>query len=1522
MSTTPHRYFSAYGAAQLKLKSLLVNGKKAGGGRARRLRVLSVLTALAVALCLAPLFSTSAASLLLSPFLDSDLITTKMVVGSESVQPGQNVTYTIEVRNFGPDDAANVTLTDIIPDGMTFVSLTQNTGSTFTCTTPTVGMNDAPISCTLALMPNGETATFTLVTNIPLQTAEGTFFTNTATVTTSSVDTNEENNSSSATVIIPVPNADLRVSKFATSETVREDMDATFTIEVRNTGPDSANNVNLSDTLPGTMTFVSLMQTSGPTFSCTTPAAGAGGTISCDIMSLPANGVATFTLVGHIPSGTSPGTEFQNIATVSSSTKDFNPDNNQSLAVVTVVNCTTNPVVTTNADSGAGSLRQAIADVCATVGSNTITFSSNVPSPITLTSGELLINKNLTIAGPGANLMGVRRGTGTPNFRIFNVTSGITATISGLTLSNGNLSVLGDTGGGILNDGTLNLISVAILGNSSASVGGGIYNNGTLTIINSAITNNSAVLNGGGIYNNSGTLNITNSTVSTNSAQGFGGGIYFNNGGGTFTNVTIANNRSDSNNAGGETGGGIFINSGTPLLRNTIVALNFRGSGTTPDDISGGNVNNTSAFNLIGTGGSGGLTNANNNQVGVANPGLGPLADNGGPTQTHALLLGSPAMDAGNNAFLPADTFNLDNDGDFSETLPVDQRGPGFVRVADSADPDTTQTVDVGAYEAQVSIQDIANIATNEDTPLAFSFNVGDASLINIVTATSSNTTLVPNNPANLSIIGTGSTRTIQINPAPNQSGTTTITVTAIGSNSQMMSDTFVLTVNAVNDAPVATNDSYSTNENTPLNVAAPGVLQNDTDVEGASLMAMVVSNPSNGTLTLNADGSFLYTPTAGFSGTDSFTYKARDGALDSNVATVQITVNEGGALQFTSSTYTVAENAGSAPITIVRMGGSAGTATVLFSTSNGTATAGDYTSASQTVTFNDGETSKTINVPIANDTTDEPDQTINLTLSQVGGTGQLGTPSTAVLTIIDDDNPPTISVDDIGTSEGNGGFKIFTLGISLSAPSEFVVKVDLATADGTATAGSDYHAISSTITINPGEQGQLVTLIIIADEVNEPDEDFFVNLSNPQNATISDAQAKVTIFNDDTPFVEFTRSSYVINEGENNTPQGFTSLSVLVRRNGDTSGTASVRYFTHDDSGNNECNQVTGFASQRCDYTFSGGIIRFAAGEAIKTITIPIINDGYQEGNEIFTIELQNAVGTTIAGNNQAVVTIQDDAADATPTTPQQNPYLSNAFFVRQLYLDFLDREPDSAGYNDWLNVLNNCGSQKGFLGAPPTCDRAHVAHGFFTSPESTNTAFLIYRLYEVGIGRLPLYMEFIPDMALLKTFNVPPAEQQQNLDVYLQEFTSKPGFITRFGDSLQPSQAAQLISKLEQAAGVTLPATATTLPGQPTQYGRQELINLRANGTFTVGQTLKAFVEQKVVYDKYFTRGEVTLLYFALLRRDPSLNDPNLVGWNDWVDVFTNGRPSAGIPPRDIHHLIFGFIYSEEYRKRFGAP
>jgi subtilisin family serine protease len=407
------------------------------------------------------------------------------------------------------------------------------------------------------------------------------------------------------------------------------------------------------------------------------------------------------------------------------------------------------------------------------------------------------------------------------------------------------------------------------------------------------------------------------------------------------------------------------------------------------------------------------------------------------------------------------------------------------------------------------------------------------------------------------------------------------------------------------------------------------------------------------------------------------------------------------------------------------------------------------------------------------------------------------------------------------------------------------------------------------------------------------------------------------------TTMVEFSSWYYSVREDVDATPQHYPSLSVTVNRTGDTSVASSIEYYTSDSAGPSiECDQISGAASQRCDYAVVAGTLRFAPGETQKQIQIPIIPDGYQEGDENFSINLRNPVGNMVGLKSVAVITIIDSGVK---TEPAANLYMGVNFFIRQNYLDFLGREPDTSGFNDWTSVLARCGTNQGFLGAPYDCDRAHISHGFFGSPEFTDRGLLIYRMYEVGLGRLPRYAEFIPDMATLSGDNIPLSVQQQNLSDYLQYLTTRTEFQDRFVGALQPSQAALLIQKLEQSSGITLPQTATTNPGQPTQYGRQELINLRANGTFTVGQTLKAFVEQQACYDKFFSRAFVTMEYFAYLRRDPSLNDPNLVGWNEWVYVFDNGGATRGRPdilPRDYHHLVFGFIYSEEYRKRFGAP
>jgi subtilisin family serine protease len=379
---------------------------------------------------------------------------------------------------------------------------------------------------------------------------------------------------------------------------------------------------------------------------------------------------------------------------------------------------------------------------------------------------------------------------------------------------------------------------------------------------------------------------------------------------------------------------------------------------------------------------------------------------------------------------------------------------------------------------------------------------------------------------------------------------------------------------------------------------------------------------------------------------------------------------------------------------------------------------------------------------------------------------------------------------------------------------------------------------------------------------------------------------------------VQFSQATFSVGEAAG-------SVNINVTRTGDTSAAGAVNFSTTDNFGAN-CSQATGQAAANCDYNTAGATLQFAAGETSKTITLSIVNDGFVEGNETFTLNLSNPSGLTLGTPASTTITIQDNDATAT------NPFNDNAFFVRQQYLDFLFREPDTGGFNDWLSVLNNCAPNQGGLGSNPACDRVHVSSGFFRSTEFGERGYWAYRFYHGPLGRRPTFAEFIPDMRRLSGTQT-PAQQEAARAAFVADFMQRSEFTTIYAGLTNAASAAQFIAKLEEKSGVVLPASNTTLPGQPPQFGRQELINKMASGEFTAAQTLQAFIEQKVVFDQFFFRAFVAMQYFGYL-----LRDPEDAGYNDWVDVLTNGR--GAIPPGDFRHLIFGFVWSVEYRQRFG--
>ena len=364
-----------------------------------------------------------------------------------------------------------------------------------------------------------------------------------------------------------------------------------------------------------------------------------------------------------------------------------------------------------NYSSGHLSLREALALAAVRPGTDTITFASSLfssgPATITLSLGELTLDSNVTITGPGAGTLSI---SGNNLTRVFEENAGVTATIKDLKITGGNTNA----GGGIFASGSLTLDHATVFNNTATSQGGGIYlwNTGYLSLVDSTVDGNHAGASGGGIFVYAGAghvLDVSRSTISNNTANGIGGLDFMSSGGtniGTIVDSTISGNSASSyiggirvifagahlditnttiaNNTGTTDIGGLQLTQGgTATLNNTIVADNH---GNVTGNISG-SVDASSSNNLVTDWGSGGLTNNNNGNIVLTylqSTGLGSLGDYGGSTKTMPLLATtSPAINHGSNA-------KAIDAG--SNALLVDQRS--FARNIPSGG-----TVDIGAFE-------------------------------------------------------------------------------------------------------------------------------------------------------------------------------------------------------------------------------------------------------------------------------------------------------------------------------------------------------------------------------------------------------------------------------------------------------------------------------------------------------------------------------------------------------------------------------------------------------------------------------------------------------------------------------------------------------------------------------------------------------------------------------------------------------------------------------------------------------
>jgi predicted outer membrane repeat protein len=581
--------------------------------------------------------------------------------------------------------------------------------------------------------------------------------------------------------------------------------------------------------------------------------------------------------------------------------------------------------VTNTANSGPGSLRQAILDANAAAGADTIVFSSlfDTPQTITLTSGDLAItdsvNANVTITGPGSMLLTI---SGNNASKIFTIAETPTVTISGVRLTGGN--GVGTTpgnnfGGAIYSEGTLTLTNVVITGNTCTGDGGGVYSGGgdSLTVTGSTISNNSATgvnRTGGGVFiAPAGILTMSSTTVSGNSGT-FGGGIYFfqTSTANVINGSTITGNTGTSGSITGA-GGGIYLDTSTLTLNDSTVDAN-----------------------LAPTGGAGGIG-------GDAGTILTMNRSTVSRNQSRFNGAGISIQDytaAVTNSTISGNVMNTTGTG-------AERTGGGlFISTLSSG---RTVTISYSTIVNNSSVLAGGGVAARAVPAVANTIianNTGDA------TAPDFSGTL---NSQGYNLIKTATGATI--------TGTTTGNI--VGQDPS-------LTPLEANGGPTLThrllNGSVAIDAADPANFPA-------TDQRGSG-------RPIDG------DGS----------GPD----RADIGAFE----------RRPGTLQFSVAGYSALENTGSATITVNRVDGSDGDVTIQYSTSDGTAIAGsDYTPANGVLAFAHAATSRTFTVPIIDDTLlEDPDETVNLQVLGPALGAKLGSPSTAVLTILNDDAPLTIS--------------------------------------------------------------------------------------------------------------------------------------------------------------------------------------------------------------------------------------------------------------------------------------------------------------------------------------------------------------------------------------------------------------------------------------------------------------------------------------------------------------------------------
>lgn len=465
---------------------------------------------------------------------------------------------------------------------------------------------------------------------------------------------------------------------------------------------------------------------------------------------------------------------------------------------------------------------------------------------------------------------------------------------------------------------------------------------------------------------------------------------------------------------------------------------------------------------------------------------------------------------------------------------------------------------------------------------------------------------------------------------------------------------------------------------------------------------------------------------------------------------------------------------------------------------------------------------------------------------------------------------------------------------------------VQYSTSDGSAVSPQDYTAVSGTLNFAPGEISKSVTIPIVNDGVPEATENFSFALTGASGGTLlGPSLASITILDDDSSQVLFTSASLSVGEGSG-------AASISVSRTGNTSLAGSVDYATSDTAGNANCNAVSTAASSRCDYMATSGTVSFAPGEIEKFILVPIIDDSYKEGTERFTLTLSNPSNGFLLGSRTTtdVLISDNDSVDG------PNPIDVASFFVRQQYLDFLNRQPDQSGGDFWTNQITSCGSDLQCI----EVKRVNTSGAFFLSIEFQQTGNLVYKMYKAGFGNLPgkpVAADRAPFMTDTRQVQSTPAQVivgQGNWQAQLE--TNKQAFALAFVQraSFQTAHSGQTADQYVNSLFTNTGASATAAEVS----AAVNAFNTAGGGDAGRAAGLRSVAESGSVAGKLNNEAFVLMQYFGYLQRNP--DDPpeathDYSGFSFWLGKLNqfNGDFIAA-------EMVKAFISSGEYRQRFG--